>query len=122
MAGDFSDDLIMDADTKLVVDNSELYESWAEEYPYPTYNTIAIPGSKFTDMIHDGKLTKDRIEDIGAILNGKRPGRRDDKQVIIYSIGGMPIEDVAWGKTLYDRAVEKHIGTRLNLWYHPYFY
>ena len=34
----------------------------------------------------------------------------------------MPIEDVAWGKVLYDRAVEKGIGVKLNLWDSPYFY
>ena len=122
MAGDFSDDIIEDPNTKLVVDNSGLYEAWAEEYPYPTYNTIAIPGSKFTDMIHDGKIEASKIEDLGGILNGRFPGRKDDKQVIIYSIGGMPIEDVAWGKVLYDRAVKEGIGVKLNLWDSPYFY
>lgn len=121
-AADFDDDFIAKEDTKLVVDNIALYEAWAEEYPYPTYNTVYIPGCKFMDMVHDSKLKKDRIEDLGAILNGKKPGRRDDDQVIIYSIGGMPVEDVAWGKEVYDRAMAEGIGKKLNLWDTPYLY
>jgi len=121
-AADFDEELIADPKTKLVVDNIGLYESWAEEYPYPTYNVIYIPGCKFMDMVHDGKLDKRRIDDLGAILNGKKAGRTSDDEVIIYSIGGMPVEDVAWGKTVYDRARAEGIGKELNLWDQPYLY
>lgn len=117
-----SEELIMNPKTKLVVDNTKLYDSWAEEYPYPTFDTWFLIGSKFTDMIYEGKLEKSRMEDMGAILNGKIPGRADDDQIIIYSIGGMPIEDVAWGTTIYRRAKEKGIGVNLNLWDKPYLY
>ncbi|MCI6650397.1 MAG: ornithine cyclodeaminase, partial [Ruminococcus callidus] len=50
------------------------------------------------------------------------PGRESDDQIILYSIGGMPVEDVAWGKTVYETALEKGIGTKLNLWDAPYLY
>ena len=116
------DEMVMDSSVKLVVDYTGLYETWAEEYPYPTFDTWFLIGSKFTDMIHDGKLEWSRIEDLGAILNGKLPGRESDEQIIIYSIGGMPVEDVAWGKTIYDNAVKKQIGTKLNLWEEPYIF
>lgn len=117
-----SKELIEDPATKLVVDNMGLYDAWAEEYPYPTFDTWFLIGSKFTDMIHDGELTRDRIENIGAVVAGKAPGRASDDQIIIYSIGGMPVEDVAWGKTVYEHAMEKGIGTKLNLWDAPYLY
>lgn len=117
-----SKELIEDPATKLVVDNMGLYDAWAEEYPYPTFDTWFLIGSKFTDMIHDGELTRDRIENIGAVVAGKAPGRASDDQIIIYSIGGMPVEDVAWGKTVYEHAMEKGIGTKLNLWEKPYLY
>lgn len=117
-----SKELIEDSATKLVVDNMGLYDAWAEEYPYPTFDTWFLIGSKFTDMIHDGELTRDRIENIGAVVAGKAPGRASDDQIIIYSIGGMPVEDVAWGKTVYEHAMEKGIGTKLNLWEKPYLY
>lgn len=116
------EELIMDPATKLVVDNTGLYDSWAEEYPYPTFDTWFLIGSKFTDMEYEGKLDRSRVHDLGAILNGKLPGRESDDQIIIYSIGGMPIEDVAWGMTCYENAKKKGIGTSLNLWDKPYLF
>lgn len=116
---DFSDEFITSGKAKLVVDNIKLYEAWAEEYAYPTYNIVYILGSLFMDLIHDGKLDKSQIHDLGAILNGKVPGRENDDQIILYSVGGMPVEDVAWGKEVYDYALKNGIGKKLNLWDKP---
>lgn len=121
-SADFSDEYICSGKAKLVCDNIKLYEAWAEEYSYPTYNQIYIPGCLWLDLVHDGKLSKDKIVNLGAILSGKEPGRRDDKEVIIYSVGGMPVEDVAWGKVVYENALKKGIGTKLNLWEKPYLF
>lgn len=118
---DFEDEFLI-KDAKLVVDNIKLYEAWAEEYPYPTFGTISILGAKFMDLCHDNKLDKEAITDLGAILNGSAAGRKDDDEVIVYSVGGMPVEDVAWGSEVYDYAVEHGIGTKLNLWDKPYIY
>lgn len=119
---DFSDDYICSGKAKLVCDNIKLYEAWAEEYAYPTYNTVYIPGCLWLDLVHDGKLTKDKIINLGAILAGKAEGRKSDDEVIIYSVGGMPVEDVAWGKKCYEKALELGIGTKLNLWDTPYLF
>lgn len=80
----------MKAHTTLVVDNMQLYEAWAEEFPYPSFGANNIIGSKFTDMVHDGVITKDDIYDLGDIIYGKKPGRVRDDQIFIYSVGGMP--------------------------------
>lgn len=120
-AADFEEDLIMHQ-AKLVVDNISLYEAWAAEYPYPTFGEISIIGCKFMDMVLEGKLAKEKIEDLGGILNGRFPKRESDSQIILYSVGGMPVEDVAWGKEIYDYALENHIGTFLNLWETPKFF
>ncbi|MGE4508233.1 MAG: tyramine oxidase subunit B [Eubacteriaceae bacterium] len=121
-AADFDDEFLLSGKAKLVVDNIELYEAWAEEYPYPTYDIIYILGSKFMDLAHEGRLDKSKIHDLGAILNGKVPGRESDEQIILYSVGGMPVEDVAWGKEIYDYAIANGIGTKLPLWDKPALY
>ncbi len=121
-SGDFTDEFVCSGKAKLVCDNIKLYEAWAEEYPYPTYNDIYIPGCLWMDLVHEGKLTKDKIVNLGAILSGKAEGRKSDDEIIIYSIGGMPVEDVAWGKKCYEKAKELGIGTELNLWDHPYLF
>ena len=59
------------------------------------------------------------MEDIGGILRGRLPGRESDDQIILYSIGGMPVEDIAWGGTVYRNAVKMGIGIKLPLWEKP---
>lgn len=103
----------------LVVDNKKLYEAWAEEFPYPSFGMNNIIGSKFTDMAHDGIISMDMVTDLGDIIFGKKPGRVSDDQIFVYSVGGMPVEDVAWGKVCYERAKELGIGTTLRLWEKP---
>lgn len=107
------------AECTLVVDNMRLYEAWEEEFPYPSFGANNIIGSKFTDMAHDGIISKNDIIDLGDIIYGKRPGRVSDDQIFVYSVGGMPVEDVAWGKRCYDKARELGLGTRLRLWDRP---
>lgn len=107
---------------KLVVDNTALYEAWAEEFPYPAFGANNIIGSKFTDMIHEGKIEKQDMYDLGDIIFGKRPGRESPEQIIVYSVGGMPVEDVAWGKICYERAKELGLGVKLHLWDKPDMY
>ena len=104
---------------KLVVDNVKLYEAWAEEFPYPSFGMNNIIGSKFTDMVHDNIITMDDITDLGDIIFGKKPGRESDDDIFVYSVGGMPVEDVAWGKVCMDRARELGLGQKLTLWEKP---
>ena len=101
---------------KKVVDNYKLYEAWAEEFPYPSYELVQIIGSKFTDFLHEGKIEREDIIDIADIMTGKHPGREKEDEIIIYSVGGMPVEDIAWGGEVYRNAVQKGIGMELPLW------
>mgnify|MGYP004482572335 FL=1 len=116
-AARFDDDFL--AGCKLVVDNSKLYEAWEEEYPYPTYPQVQIIGTKFTDLKHDGKISAEDIIDITDIIEKRHPGRTSDDEIIVYSVGGMPVEDIAWGGTVYRNAVKLGIGIKLPLWEKP---
>lgn len=116
-AARFDDDFL--AGCKLVVDNSKLYEAWEEEYPYPTYPQVQIIGTKFTDLKHDEKIEAEDIIDITDIIEKRHPGRTSDDEIIVYSVGGMPVEDIAWGGTVYRNAVKLGIGIKLPLWDKP---
>lgn len=120
-AFDIDDDFLSDK-CKLVVDNMQLYEAWAEEFPYPSFGANNIIGSKFTDLIHDRKIKKEDIYDLGDIIHGDIPGRESEDQIIVYSVGGMPVEDVAWGKVCYEKAKELGLGVKLHLWDQPDLY
>ena len=70
-------------------------------------------------MIAEGKLSAEQLEDIGKIVAGDAPGRQNEDEIIIMSVGGMPVEDVAWGTVVYRNALAKGIGVKLNLWETP---
>ncbi|MQY44009.1 ornithine cyclodeaminase [Epibacterium sp. SM1969] len=106
-------------DVRKVMDNIGLYEAWFEELPKPAHVHVPVIGVRFLDMIHEGKMTRDDLEDLGDICAGATPGRQNDEEIIILSVGGMPVEDVAWGTKVYRNAIERGIGTKLNLWDTP---
>lgn len=117
-AARFDDDFLINR-CKKVVDNYKLYEAWAEEFLYPSYEMVQIIGSKFTDYLHEGRIQREDIVDIADIINKKHPGRESDDEIIVYSVGGMPVEDIAWGGTVYRNALKEGIGVELPLWDQP---
>lgn len=120
-AARLDDDFITSDKANLVVDYTGLYAEWYHENgPDVTYEELlGIPGNRWYDMYMAGKLTRDRLVNIGDIASGKAPGRQNDEQIFCYSIGGMPVEDVAWAHDLYESAVAEGIGQSLNLWDTP---
>ncbi|WP_336630441.1 MULTISPECIES: tyramine oxidase subunit B [unclassified Microbacterium] len=118
-AGADIDEAMEGPDVRKIADNIGLYEAWAEELPSPAHHHVPVIGCKFMDLIAAGRMDAEDLEDLGAIAAGAAPGRRDDEEIAILSVGGMPVEDVAWGTVLYRRAVAQGIGVSLDLWETP---
>lgn len=118
---EFDPDFLVN-DCRLAVDAMGLYKAWATEFPYPTYGGVTIVGTKFMDLEHEGKITDDDILDMGKVILGKQPARENDDDIIVYSVGGMPVEDVAWGTVCLRKAEELGLGTPLHLWDKPFMY
>lgn len=114
----FDEDFILNR-ARNVVDNWKLYESWAEELPAPRHDTIGLLAVRYIDMIERGVMTSSQVDDLGDIIAGKVPARKSDDEIILYTVGGMPVEDIAWGTTIYRNALKNGIGTKLNLWDAP---
>lgn len=114
----FDDDFIINR-ARTVTDNIMLYEAWEEEMKPNAYNTIPIPAVHVEDLIAEGKMKKEQIDDLGDVLLGNIPVHRKEGEIVVYSVGGMPTEDVAWGTMVYRNALKKGIGTKLNLWETP---
>ncbi len=114
----FDDDFIINR-ARTVTDNIKLYEAWEEEMKPNAYHTVPIPAVHVEDLIAEGKMKSEQIDDLGDVLLGNVPVKRKEGEIVIYSVGGMPTEDVAWGTMIYRNALEKGIGTKLNLWDQP---
>jgi len=102
-----------------VADARGIYEAWASEIPGLAHETVGIWGMHLVDRVRDGRMTPEQFEDLGEIIEGDTPGRRSDDEVFVYSVGGMPVEDVAWATKVYRNAVRDGIGQKLKLWDAP---
>ena len=62
------------------------------------------------------KLSKEDIYgELGEIIIGIKPGRETDKEKILFSHAGMGSLDILTGLIAYNKAKEKNIGLRVNL-------
>ena len=73
----------------------------------------------FYDEVSAGKIKESDVTDIGDIVNKVKAGRDNENQIIVYAVGGMPTEDVAWGCKMLENAKKNDIGTKLTLWDKP---
>lgn len=110
------DDGMEAPEIRKVLDFTGLYEAYHEENPKPVHNIIPAVGVRFFDLVDEGRIERKQLEDLGRIVSGEAPGRRRDDEIIILSVGGMAVEDVAWGTQIYRNAVAKGVGVKLNLW------
>ncbi|QKS01183.1 ornithine cyclodeaminase [Sphingomonas sp. CL5.1] len=106
-------------DIRKVLDNPSLYDAYHEELPKPAHRFVPAVGVRFLDLVDEGRIARDDLEDLGKIVAKQASGRRNDDEIIILSVGGMAVEDVAWGTIVYRNAVARGIGVKLNLWEEP---
>lgn len=100
----------------VVCDNFKMYEAWGQEMGYPLSKKINGMGERLFDYVHDGKIERDRVKDLGAIIAGKAEAREHDDQIVLFAQGGQGTYDVAWGWECWQEAKKKGLGITLNLW------
>ncbi len=113
--------------TKMVVDNYGMYEKYLSNFiargpvdELGNKREWVIMGIHFVHLVKSGVVTRDKVIDICDIVNGISKGRENKDEIVMCSIGGMPLEDLSWGYDCYQKALELGIGTKLNLWNEPY--
>lgn len=109
-------------DSCIVLDNWPMYKDWCADLidlPGGCIANNGLLGGYMMDYVHQGVLTEEDITSLGEIICGKRPGRTDDGQNIIFGMGGQPSYDVAWADTIYEKAKEMGLGITLKIWDKP---
>ena len=113
--------------TTMVVDNYGMYQKYLNNFiargPVDAFGNKrewVIMGIHFVHLVKTGQVQREQVINLCDIVNGKSEGRKDHDEIVMCSIGGMPLEDLSWGYDCYQRALEKGLGTSLNLWDAPY--
>ncbi len=98
-------DVIRHAD-KVLVDDWNLVK-------HRMYSTVAY-------MWRDGAFADgDIYAELGQVVSGQKPGREDDREVIIFSPIGLGLHDIAVAQRLYEKARSEGLGQKLTLWDSP---
>ena len=97
-----------------------------------TYDTVAKADRRYVDnwqavkhrntaaiakMANEGLLRDEDVDgELGAVIAGTNPGRRNDSEIIYFNCVGMGIEDVMIASRVYRKAMETGTGTVLKYW------
>ena len=113
--------------TTMVVDNYGMYQKYLNNFiargPVDAFGNKrewVIMGIHFVHLVKTGQVQREQVINLCDIVNGKSEGRTSQGEIVMCSIGGMPLEDLSWGYDCYQRAMKKGLGTSLNLWDAPY--
>jgi ornithine cyclodeaminase len=63
--------------------------------------------------LEKGRLQEGQLAELGEILAGTRPGRRDARQITLFESQGMAIQDLALALRLVAKARQQGLGTEL---------
>lgn len=113
--------------TTMVVDNYGMYEKYLSNFiargPVDAFGNKrewCIMGIHFVHLVNTKKTEREKVVNLCDIVNGKSEGRKSKDEIVMCSIGGMPLEDLSWGYDCYQKALKMGIGQTLKLWDEPY--
>ena len=64
----------------------------------------ASHGGELAAAVDAGKVTRDQVTDLGAVLIGAAEGRRDDQEVTLFDSTGLAIQDLAVARAAFANA------------------
>ncbi|MBQ8489168.1 MAG: ornithine cyclodeaminase [Pseudobutyrivibrio sp.] len=113
--------------TTMVVDNYGMYEKYMSNFKargeydeFGNKREWVIMGIHFVHLVNTNQILREGVKNICDIVNGKEKGRTSKDEIVMCSIGGMPLEDLSWGYDCYEKALELGVGQKLKLWDEPY--
>lgn len=105
---------------QIIFDYWPMHALWYEEgrsHPDGIESTRDwAPSYQIFKLIEAGKVDQKNMISLSDVVTGKALSRKSDDDKIIFISGGLPIEDVAWSYTLYEEALKKGLGSKLNVW------
>lgn len=61
-------------------------------------------------------MRKEQVHaELGETISGKKPGRKNDHDIIIFDRTGIALQDAAAAVIVYEKAVQKNIGIAINI-------
>ena len=74
-----------------------------------------IESGEFLGVIESGRRHWEDFVELRDLVAGLKPGRTSPSDITLFKSGGLALEDVAIGKLVYERALERGVGRRLDM-------
>jgi alanine dehydrogenase len=74
-----------------------------------------IESGEFLGVIEAGRRHWEDFVELRDVVAGSKPGRTSASDITLFKSGGVALEDVAIGKAVYERALERKAGRRLEM-------
>lgn len=111
--------------SRVIFDELKMHRAWKEEEERipeeDAAKRLGFPGAAVFRLCEQGKKDPAALASLGEIACQKRPGQTKKTECCILIVGGLPVEDAAWGHALYQNARRLGIGQELVLWEEPHW-
>lgn len=111
--------------SRVVFDEIKTHQLWKEEEEKipeeEAAKRLGFPGAEVFRLCEEGKMDPAALASLGEIVCGKKAGRTTADERFILIVGGLPVEDAAWGHAVYQNARRMGIGQELVLWDEPHW-
>ena len=77
---------------------------------------MANEAGEYRLALEEGVIDEDHLQaELGEVLIGKHPGRTSDDEITLFRSLGLAVEDLAATRLVYERAMERGMGTQVDL-------
>ena len=118
-------DLECFSENTVIADNWKMHEAFiadGKEHPEGIDAVgVVAPSFFLLKYVDSGLYDPSKIRNLGDVVNKVDPGRKSDDEIILFPTGGMPLHDLAWGHTLYEKAKEMGLGTEFVFFEEAYW-
>ncbi len=75
---------------------------------------LGLEAGSLLQPLETGTVIPEAVRELGQIIAGHVPGRRSPEDITLFASQGIPLEDLAAARLVYDRAVEEGVGREMD--------
>ncbi len=75
---------------------------------------LGLEAGDLLPALETGALLPEAVYELGGVIAGQVPGRRSPDDITLFASQGLALEDLAAARVVYDRAVERDVGQKIE--------
>ena len=75
---------------------------------------LDLEAGSLLQSLETGIVIPEAVRELGQVIAGHVPGRRSPEDITLFASQGIPLEDLAAARLVYDRAVEEGVGREMD--------